>query len=228
MLATLAIAVLALYLLIGEPLLGRHAHRQLLAALDAGVPDARRCFYHQWTWQGWALLLATLVVTLGMAGWTVAAALNRTVDRLRADAVEGLARAPQPAGANRAGFVQWSAPVALLLLLAVILRGYRLMRDGQPYERSWAKPILLQFRHFAGMNAWGGMANGGVNTTQQLRDIPDWLHTGVDMCSVGPQPARGAGSAVRAVDCGREAQAVVVHPGSQPAVRPPDDLAEKP
>ena len=72
MIATLAIAALALYLLIGEPLLGRHAHRQLLAALDAGMPDARRRFYRQWTWQGWALLLVTLVVTLGVAGWTPA------------------------------------------------------------------------------------------------------------------------------------------------------------
>jgi len=68
--ATLAIAALALYLLIGEPLLGHRAHRQLLNALDAGVPDARRRFYRQWTWQGWALLLVTLVVTLGVAGWT--------------------------------------------------------------------------------------------------------------------------------------------------------------
>jgi membrane protease YdiL (CAAX protease family) len=72
MLATFAITLLALYLLVGEPLLGRIAHRRLLAALDAGVPDARRRFYRQWTWQGWVLLLVTLVVTLGAAGWTPA------------------------------------------------------------------------------------------------------------------------------------------------------------
>lgn len=72
MLASLAIAVLALYLLIAEPLLGRHAHRQLLAALDADAPGARRRFYRQWTWQGWILLLVTLLVTLGVAGWTPA------------------------------------------------------------------------------------------------------------------------------------------------------------
>ena len=72
MIATLAIAILALYLLVGEPLLGRHAHRRLLAALDAGVPGARRRFYRQWTWQGWVLLMVTLVVALGVAGWTPA------------------------------------------------------------------------------------------------------------------------------------------------------------
>jgi membrane protease YdiL (CAAX protease family) len=72
MLATLAIAALALYLLVAEPLLGRRSHRRLLAALDAGEADARRRFYLQWTWQGWALMLATLLVTLGIAGWTPA------------------------------------------------------------------------------------------------------------------------------------------------------------
>jgi membrane protease YdiL (CAAX protease family) len=72
MIATLAITALALYLLTGEPLLGRTAHRRLLAALDAGTPGARQRFYRQWTWQGWALLLVTLAVTLGMAGWTPA------------------------------------------------------------------------------------------------------------------------------------------------------------
>jgi membrane protease YdiL (CAAX protease family) len=70
--ALFAITLLALYLLIGEPLLGRIAHRRLLAALDAGAVDARRRFYRQWTWQGWMLLLVTLAVTLGVAGWTPA------------------------------------------------------------------------------------------------------------------------------------------------------------
>lgn len=72
MLATLATTALALYLLIAEPLLGRRAHDRLLVALDAGVPDARRRFYREWIWQGWALLLVTLAVTLGLAGWTPA------------------------------------------------------------------------------------------------------------------------------------------------------------
>ncbi|GAB3782572.1 CPBP family intramembrane glutamic endopeptidase [Dyella agri] len=72
MLATFAVAILALYLLIAEPLLGRRAHNRLLSALDAGRPDARRRFYRRWIWQGWALLLVTLIVTLGLAGWAPA------------------------------------------------------------------------------------------------------------------------------------------------------------
>jgi len=72
MLALPAMTMLALYLLLAEPWLGRRAHRRLLAALDAGELDARRRFYRQWIWQGWALLLVTLGVTLGLAHWTPA------------------------------------------------------------------------------------------------------------------------------------------------------------
>jgi membrane protease YdiL (CAAX protease family) len=72
MLGISATAALALYLLVAEPLLGYRAHRRLLAALDGGEPGARQRFYRQWTWQGWALLLATLAVTLALAGWTPA------------------------------------------------------------------------------------------------------------------------------------------------------------
>ena len=72
MTATFAIVALALYLLFGEPLLGRRAHRRLLAALDAGEAGTRLRFYRQWTWQGWALALVTLAVTLGLAGWSPA------------------------------------------------------------------------------------------------------------------------------------------------------------
>lgn len=72
MIATIAMAVLVAYLLIAEPLLGRHSHRRMLAALDAGTPGTRLRFFLQWTWQGWALLAVTLIVTLGLARWTPA------------------------------------------------------------------------------------------------------------------------------------------------------------
>lgn len=67
--ATSAIALLALYLLIGEPLLGRASHRRMLAALQVGNAGARLRFYLSWTWQGWLLMLVTLAITLGLAGW---------------------------------------------------------------------------------------------------------------------------------------------------------------
>lgn len=67
--ATLAIALLALYLLVGEPLLGRASHRRMLAALRSGDTGARLRFYLSWTWQGWLLMLVTLAITLGLAGW---------------------------------------------------------------------------------------------------------------------------------------------------------------
>ena len=61
--------MLALYLLIGEPLLGHAAHRRMLAALQAGRTDARLRFYLGRTWQGWLLMPVTLAITLGLAGW---------------------------------------------------------------------------------------------------------------------------------------------------------------
>lgn len=70
MVATLAIAVLVLYLLLGEPLLGRLSHRRMLAALDRGDQGARLRFYLHWIWQGWLLMLVVLGITLGPAGWT--------------------------------------------------------------------------------------------------------------------------------------------------------------
>lgn len=72
MIATAAIAILVLYLLIGEPLLGRASHRRMLATVAAGARAARRRFYLQWIGLGWALLAITLLVTLGLAGWTPA------------------------------------------------------------------------------------------------------------------------------------------------------------
>lgn len=70
--AIAAIALLALYLLVGEPLLGRRSHRRMLATLDAGTRGVRLRFYLQWIWQAWALLAVTLIVTLGLARWTPA------------------------------------------------------------------------------------------------------------------------------------------------------------
>ena len=72
MIATVAIALLTLYLLTAEPLLGRRSHRRMLAALDSGTRDVRLGFYLQWIWQAWALLAVTLIVTLGLAHWTPA------------------------------------------------------------------------------------------------------------------------------------------------------------
>lgn len=72
MIGTIAITLLALYLLLAEPWLGRSAYRRMLAALDRGDAGARLRFYLRWTWQGWALVVVTLAVTLGAADWTPA------------------------------------------------------------------------------------------------------------------------------------------------------------
>ncbi|MGN2243564.1 type II CAAX prenyl endopeptidase Rce1 family protein [Frateuria sp. GZRR33] len=67
--ASLASPMLAAWLLLGEPLLGRWSHRRLLAALAAGQPGARLRFYRSWTWMAWALAFVTALVVLAQ-GWS--------------------------------------------------------------------------------------------------------------------------------------------------------------
>lgn len=68
--AQTASAALVAWLLLGEPLFGRRSHRRMLAALDAGQPRARLCFYRQWTWQAWLLAAITTAVVLAQ-GWSL-------------------------------------------------------------------------------------------------------------------------------------------------------------
>lgn len=72
MIGTVAIALLVLYLLVGEPWFGRIGFQRMRAALAAGDAGARLRFFRQWIWQGWLLTLVVLGVTLGFAGWTPA------------------------------------------------------------------------------------------------------------------------------------------------------------
>jgi uncharacterized protein len=69
--ATIAVIAVVAWLLLAEPLLGRRAFRQLLAALDKGEAGVRVRFYRQWTWQGWLVVGITLLVSW-IQGWTPA------------------------------------------------------------------------------------------------------------------------------------------------------------
>lgn len=69
MLSEIVIALLVLYLLLGEPLLGRRQHRRMLAALADGEAGARLRFFSQWTWQAWLLAVVTVAIAFGLAGW---------------------------------------------------------------------------------------------------------------------------------------------------------------
>ena len=67
---SVATAALTLWLLLGEPLLGRFSHRRMLQALDSGDRDARLRFYRSWTFQGWLLAAVTLAVCAAN-GWSL-------------------------------------------------------------------------------------------------------------------------------------------------------------
>ena len=63
-----ALAILV-FLLVGEPLLGKVAHRQLLAAIATGEPDVRAPFFRRWTLRGWAVALAVLGLSIFVLGF---------------------------------------------------------------------------------------------------------------------------------------------------------------
>jgi hypothetical protein len=84
------------------------------------------------------------------------------------------------------GFVHWAAPAIPAMLLVAGWRWYRLWHDERPYEASWNKPLLLQFRCVGGWNTWTGFAGGTPDMTRQLRNTPDWLRPQVDLCGTGP------------------------------------------
>jgi membrane protease YdiL (CAAX protease family) len=109
--ATLAAIGLALWLLLGEPLVGRWSHRRLLAALDANQPGARVRFYRSWTAMAWVLAAVTALVVLA-EGWPPEAV--------------GL-RLPQGAGSGGHGFIggMVGALIAGSVLGAVLARRKR-------------------------------------------------------------------------------------------------------
>ena len=63
-------ALIALWLLVGEPWLGRAGFRRFLHALDNGDPNARVRFYRSWTIQAWVLMTLLLVLALAVFAWT--------------------------------------------------------------------------------------------------------------------------------------------------------------
>lgn len=64
------VMAIVIWLLLGEPLLGRAGFRRLLCALKRGERDIRTRFYRSWTWQAWLLTLLVLALLLGVLGWS--------------------------------------------------------------------------------------------------------------------------------------------------------------
>ncbi|HET8942520.1 MAG TPA: type II CAAX endopeptidase family protein [Rudaea sp.] len=63
------VALIIIWLLLGEPLLGKSAYRRFLVELRSGDVNARLRFYRKWTWQSWVALFVMLVLALGVLGW---------------------------------------------------------------------------------------------------------------------------------------------------------------
>jgi membrane protease YdiL (CAAX protease family) len=131
----LALAAIALWLLLGEPLLGKRSYRALLAALDAGRADARVRFYRNWTLQGWLLMFAVLALAFGVLHWTPAHL--------------GL-RWPQVTFHAAGGFVAGMLGAAVAGLLFGIVMARRQAKSGNaPAKPAVAGDVLRMLPHCA-------------------------------------------------------------------------------
>jgi hypothetical protein len=80
---------------------------------------------------------------------------------------------------------------AVILMLAVCAACWRQqLRDTNPYQPSWSRPMAAQFRRAGRGSGWGGLSGGMADSVQQLRLQPDWLRAHVALGRSGPQQRR--------------------------------------
>lgn len=93
-------------------------------------------------------------------------------------------------GPSDPGFLSWAPIAATLLLVTCVLRWRKLMNHAGPYTNGFGDAMVLQYRRGGWANSWSG--NGNLDTTQQVRQRPDWMQPQADLRHAGPQQPRMA------------------------------------
>ncbi|WP_430391998.1 hypothetical protein [Dyella sp. 20L07] len=87
-------------------------------------------------------------------------------------------------------FLSW-APVAVVVLLATCaLRWRTLMNQSGPSANSFSDAMVLAYRRSAWGSGWA--CTNGMDSTQQVRQRPDWMQPKADLRHAGPQQPRMA------------------------------------
>ncbi|WP_243040630.1 hypothetical protein [Dyella sedimenti] len=84
-------------------------------------------------------------------------------------------------GPGDAAFLSWAPAAVLVLAILCVWRWHRLVRDDASGTNSFRDAMVLQYRR---SNQWGAI---NMDSTQQVRQRPDWLQPQVDLRLAGPQ-----------------------------------------
>ncbi|RDI99111.1 hypothetical protein DVT68_11575 [Dyella solisilvae] len=87
-------------------------------------------------------------------------------------------------GPDEAGFLSWAPGVVFALAVLCALCWHRLMRVDKIDSNGFSDAMVLQYRRGAWGNRWNGF---GMDSTQQVRQRPDWMQPQVDLRHTGPQ-----------------------------------------
>lgn len=78
-------------------------------------------------------------------------------------------------------FVLWAATLALILIAICVERWRAVVATAPRRQFGFTSAMVLQYRR----NQWSGMQ--GMDSTQQVRQRPDWMQPRADLRHVGPQ-----------------------------------------
>lgn len=97
---------------------------------------------------------------------------------------QNMARTMNLPGTGDPRFPLWAATAAAVLAIVCVLRWRGVVATSPQRQLGMSGAMVLHYRR-AQWSGWGGM--NGMDSTQQVRQRPDWLQPQPDLRHVGPQ-----------------------------------------